>query len=773
MQRIISVSKLMPAAIISTVMAFATVASLSIWFNNDAWKQVKEHFTNRAWFELVDAIFNVFKIDELSLIFGVSLTFLFFIGFLLRKFSKKTTPPDTPPPVTSPTPGNRTVDVDAKKSNIGVISGGDTTVNGGIHFHQHQTFPVSEAGKPLQRPPEAAYFTGRKTQLKKIMDALQPDRIVTLCGPGGIGKTGLASEAIRRLVPGNEPPDLFPDGVVFWTFYGRPSMALAFEHIVKSFDEDAQDTSPETAMRILAGKQALLILDGAEEAEDLRAILDIRGRCGVLVTTRKKKDAETGRLDIAPLPDTDGIKLFGKLAGDHISDAGALEICRLTGGLPLAIKIAGHYISSSGMPAQTYIEELNNSPLAALDHGERQRDSVRILLARSVAQIEAASPRALKALAISSHLALAPFDLNSVTSALSLSQYEAGDALGNLFNYGLLNKTEERYEISHPLIHTYARKHLTCSDEAVNRLTAFFIALVKKESGKGPDGYDRLDTNRIHLMRVLDGCLERKVWEPVLEIVQAAEGYMDHKGHWNDRITLIEKGVLAAIKLEDKKAASAMLGDLGLAHNDIGQLEKAIEYYEQALAISREIRDQFAEGNHLGNLGLAYSAISQFEKAIGYFEKAIPISRKTGNQRGEANHLNNLGDAYFRLSQVEKAFGYYEQALAISREIAGIGGRRIEGRCLGNLGNVYLVTGQVGVALGCYEQGLAISREIGDRRGEGNQLGSLGSAYRVLGQIEKAIDYTKQALAIFEDIKSPHAEMSQKQLEELQTQSSI
>ena len=61
--------------------------------------------------------------------------------------------------------------------------GDHTRIEGGIHFY------VPPRATPLQRPPRAKHFTGRERELAQLLDDLQPGRVVTLCGPGGIGKT--------------------------------------------------------------------------------------------------------------------------------------------------------------------------------------------------------------------------------------------------------------------------------------------------------------------------------------------------------------------------------------------------------------------------------------------------------------------------------------------------------------------------------------------------------------------------------------------------------
>jgi len=85
--------------------------------------------------------------------------------------------------------------------------------------------------------------------------------------------------------------------------------------------------------------------------------------------------------------------------------------------------------------------------------------------------------------------------------------------------------------------------------------------------------------------------------------------------------------------------------------------------------IAKEIDDRRGEGNRLGNLGLAYKYLGQVEKAIDYYEKALVIAKEISDRRGEGKHLGNLGNAYSDLGQVEKAIKYYEKALVIGKEI--------------------------------------------------------------------------------------------------------
>ncbi len=220
-------------------------------------------------------------------------------------------------------------------------------------------------------------------------------------------------------------------------------------------------------------------------------------------------------------------------------------------------------------------------------------------------------------------------------------------------------------------------------------------------------------------------------------------------GQIEKAIGYYEQSLAIAREIGDRRVEGNSLGQLGLAYADLGQVVQAIDHYEQQLVIVREIGDPRGEGNAFGNLGSAYYRLGQVEKAIGYYEQALVIDRDIGDRRGEGNDLGNLGLAYASLGQIEKAIGYYKQALVIARKI---GDRRVEGNSLGNLGLAHAHLGQIGKAIGYHEQGLVIHRKIGDRQGEGNALGNLGSAYARLGQVEKAIGYYEQWLDIAREI---------------------
>jgi tetratricopeptide (TPR) repeat protein len=301
----------------------------------------------------------------------------------------------------------------------------------------------------------------------------------------------------------------------------------------------------------------------------------------------------------------------------------------------------------------------------------------------------------------------------------------------------------------HPLVREFAYDDLENKIEAHNRASKYYLSFsLPKPRTKKEDVQSLIEAHHHAYMA--------QEYDTAADILFDYNLYED-LDRWGHSRTLIElySGLLPKDPFKEKpvltsiKTHGGILGNLGLAYSALGQVEKAIEHYDQALVIAREIGDRRNEGNWLGNIGSAYYQLGQVEKAIEHYDQALVIAREIGDRRGEGNGLGNIGLAYSDLGQVDKAIEYNKQALVIAREI---GDRRNEGAGLGNIGSAYYQLGQVEKAIEHYDQALVIAREIGDRRGEGTWLGNLGLAYYQLGQVEKAIEHYDQALVIAREI---------------------
>lgn len=646
---------------------------------------------------------------------------------------EKTQLPDQPAPETLMSGGQ-----------IGVV-GNHAHIEGGIHFYAPS---LGKPAPPFQLPPRVPHFTNRTAELTQLFDNLHPGQVFTLCGPGGIGKTALAIEVIWRYR--DEIIARFPDGILFHSFYNQPQAAFALENIARSFGEEPRPTPRDAAARALSGKHALLILDGAEDADDLRAVLDITADCSVLITSRARKDTISTRQDVRPLEPPEALTLLRRWGGDQAGDTEvASEICRLVGGLPLAVRLVGRYLSETGETAGEYLTWLRTTPLDALDHGQIRLESVSVLLEKSLAQL---SPTAVQILGVVGLLALAPFGRDTVAAALACPVEMLRKPLGELVNYGLLLPRGTSYEVTHVLIHTYAHEQMQIATETLRRLAVYYISLTDEQQILGLSGYHRLASERLHLLRVLNACADRAEWKTVNALAGVLAGpkrFLELQGYWSDLLSVVETGLAAAQTLCNRGTEGAYLGYLGFVYSQLGQVDKAITSFEQALIIAREVGNRRSEGGCLGNLGRAYYTLGQMDRAIAFYEEALTIAYEVGDRQNEGIWLGHLGFVYHTLGQVDKSIISYEQALSIAREI---GDRQTEGAWLGNLGNAHRVLGQVDKAIEFYEEALNIAYEVGDRQNQGVWSGHLGFAYSHLGQVEKALKSYEQALTIDREI---------------------
>jgi len=111
-----------------------------------------------------------------------------------------------------------------------------------------------------------------------------------------MGKTAIAVEAVYRFR--DQIKNRFPDGVIFHSFYREPATDKALEQIARFFNEDIRPSPAAAAQRALSRRLVLLILDGAEKADDLKKIVEVTANCGVLITSQRRQDAVLLRQDL-------------------------------------------------------------------------------------------------------------------------------------------------------------------------------------------------------------------------------------------------------------------------------------------------------------------------------------------------------------------------------------------------------------------------------------------------------------------------------------------
>ena len=199
----------------------------------------------------------------------------------------------------------------------------------------------------------------------------------------------------------------------------------------------------------------------------------------------------------------------------------------------------------------------------------------------------------------------------------------------------------------------------------------------------------------------------------------------------------------------DKETEAICYLALGGLSYSRSEYHKAKRCYEKAVAITVSYGDRIREAIIYGNLGRVVQSLGEYDKAEKYYKKALEIRKKTGDREEEANDYGNLGTLFYSLGEYEKAKEYIERALAIRKEI---GDRKGEATDYGNLGTLFQSVGEYEKAKEYTEKALAIRKEIGDRKGEAADYGNLGTLFQSLGEYEKAKEYTEKALAIRKEI---------------------
>ncbi|WP_414530777.1 tetratricopeptide repeat protein, partial [Nodularia chucula] len=101
----------------------------------------------------------------------------------------------------------------------------------------------------------------------------------------------------------------------------------------------------------------------------------------------------------------------------------------------------------------------------------------------------------------------------------------------------------------------------------------------------------------------------------------------------------------------------------------LGQYQRAIDFHQQSLDISREIGDRYGESNSLCNLGNVYNKLGQYQRAIDFYQQSLDIKREIGDRLREGNSLMGLSIAYHRCGKIQEAFAASDQAEQIFQEL--------------------------------------------------------------------------------------------------------
>ena len=243
-------------------------------------------------------------------------------------------------------------------------------------------------------------------------------------------------------------------------------------------------------------------------------------------------------------------------------------------------------------------------------------------------------------------------------------------------------------------------------------------------------------------------------------------------------------------QLGERGAEANTLNNIGTIYYNLGQTKKALYYYEKALplhpalnnyqettlnadTLADAVRKRGGKAATLNNIGLVYlvyDALGEKQKALEYFNQALPILRAVGDRSGEATNLNNIGHVYFYLGEKQKALDYFNQALSIRPAVRD---RLGEATTLNNIGHVYFYLGEKQKALDYFNQALILIKEVGYRSGEATILKNIGIIYRDIRRPIEAIKNLEQSVDIILQLRSSLIRENRKPFLESQSDTAV
>jgi len=218
-------------------------------------------------------------------------------------------------------------------------------------------------------------------------------------------------------------------------------------------------------------------------------------------------------------------------------------------------------------------------------------------------------------------------------------------------------------------------------------------------------------------------------------------------GNFPQALALWAEGKKEFASIGDRGSVVRILTDEGKVYWQKGELAKAEQSYEEAMAVSRDIGDRSGLGRALAGLGQIKMFQEGPEEGWKICEQALTEFRQIGNKKEEAYTLSLMADTIaYRHSEARKL---YEQSMQVSRDIndqSGVAGRLMD------LGIMATVQGDLPTAEQELKESLRIYRDIGERNREALQLSSLAIVYKWQGRLDDAEKNAQQAIAILDEV---------------------
>lgn len=236
-------------------------------------------------------------------------------------------------------------------------------------------------------------------------------------------------------------------------------------------------------------------------------------------------------------------------------------------------------------------------------------------------------------------------------------------------------------------------------------------------------------------------------------IKQAVEQY--NAGQVAKARQLFQQALAIAKANKEQSAVVTILQNLSEIYLGQEDYAAAIDVSQQGLAIAREIPDSLATKNFLDQLGQAYYLLADWDKAIRYCQQSLALAQGFKDPTNKLQPLLTLANIYYYSANFDKAIDNYQQILTIYQQKHD---RLGEGQMQGNIGLAYATKGEPAKAIPYLEKDLAIEREFHKRLDESQTLGYLAIAYDNLTNYSKAVEYFQQSIVMAREVKYTRGE---------------
>jgi len=570
--------------------------------------------------------------------------------------------------------------------------------------------------RPARLPVPSTRTVGRDRELSAVVRRLLDPgtRLLTLLGPGGIGKTRLAVEAAHRL------DDELADGAVLVDLAPVADPALVLPAIGRALGlREGPEPWPEALAAHLREVELLLVLDNLEHLVDATAplgdLLAAAPRLTVLATSRRVlRLAAEEIFEVNPLDRSASLELLAErvvaaLARSEPERASLDAISSRLEGLPLAIELAAPWFRT--LPADEVLERLDSrlQLLAggARDQPARQR-TMRSALDWSYELLDPGAQHLLGRLSIFSGGC-------STDAALAVGGPAATiEHMAALVDSSFLRRADDRYELL-DLVREYACELASADDEGRGLHARYFLSLAEEAEGHLTGAEQGtwlavLETEHDNCRVALDWAAREDDREVEVRLAAALGRFWYVRGYLGEGLERLQRAAdrapadrpeLRARALRAASAVALLRGDYPLAR----------DLAERGLDAYREAGDELGVARCLSNLGAILHAENRLDEAAATLDACVEGCLGLGEVRLLALARNNRGDVALSQGDLDTAAAQFGQSLDLLRSLGDVANIA---RALYNLGAVALEQGRGPEGAGLLLEALDLSREIED-----------------------------------------------------------